>query len=336
VALKVAVVYNEPLPDRYHAMGESKAEMGVMDEVTAVGQALFELNYSSVFVPLRPPLKQVKRIFEVLDVDVVFNLFEGFDGSPETEAEVAAFLTELKIPFTGCPAAALTLALDKPKTKELLKASGIQTPGFQVLTPKNISTFRLKYPCIVKPQSEDASHGISEDSVVHDYSSLKKQVKKIYALFGGKVMVEEFMEGREFNTTVMGNVKLIVPAISEIVYTLPPDKPEILTFEAKWEEDSLYFANTKAVCPARISAQEQRKISRIAKAAFRLTGCQGYARIDFRQDRAGKYKVLEVNPNPDVTPGSGAALQADTGGMEYCRFIEKIIRFALKKKRDGR
>ena len=71
---------------------------------------------------------------------------------------------------------------------------------------------------------------------------------------------------------------------------------------------------------------------RIAKTAFRLVGCRGYARVDFRQDKAGNFKVLEVNPNPDITPGSGAALQAATSGMTYSQFIEKIIRLALKYK----
>ncbi len=117
--------------------------------------------------------------------------------------------------------------------------------------------------------------------------------------------------------------------ISEIVYTLPPDKPRILTFSAKWDEASMYYINSKAVCPANISDKEQAAIIRIAKAAFRLTGCRGYARVDLRQDKAGQFKVLEVNPNPDITPGSGAALQAATAGMSYSQFIKKIIHYAL-------
>ena len=80
-------------------------------------------------------------------------------------------------------------------------------------------------------------------------------MEKISTLFGGKALVEEYLDGREFNTTVLGNDRLIVPGISEIVFTLPPDKPRILTFSAKWDEGSLYFENTKAVCPAAISAK---------------------------------------------------------------------------------
>ncbi len=328
-AVRVALIYNEPVPDRYHELGEAKAELGVMDEVQAVSEALAELRYAAVLVPLRPPLNQIKGQIEALNVDVVFNLFEGFDGSPETESKIAAILAELNLPFTGCPAAALEMALDKVKTKRLLEGAGIQIPRYQILTPETLSAFRLGYPSIIKPMAEHASHGMSEDSVVHDSAALEKQVTKICTFYGGKALVEEFLDGREFNTTVLGNGRLTVPAISEIVFTLPPEKPRVLTFAAKWEENSLYFDRTRAVCPAAISAREQAEIGRIARAAFRLVGCRGYARVDFRQDADGRFKVLEVNPNPDITPGSGAALQTATAGITYSQFVEKLIRFAL-------
>jgi D-alanine-D-alanine ligase len=331
--MKVAIIYNEPGSGRYQAMGEAKAELGVMDEVRAVSQALVELNYSSVLVPLSPPLDSVDKTLAALEADIIFNLFEGFDGSPETEGQVAAMLEARNKPFTGCPAPALTLGLDKYRTKQLLESAGIQTPKYQILAAEGITNFHLSFPCIVKPLAEDASHGISEDSVVNEPAALARQLRKICALFGGRALVEEFIDGREFNTTVMGTPAsggLTIPAISEIVYTLPPDKPRVLTFDAKWEEDSLYFVNTKTVCPAPITQEEEKEISRIAKDAFRLTGCRGYARADFRQDKNGQFVVLEVNPNPDITPGSGAALQAATSGLSYSQFVEKIIRFALE------
>jgi D-alanine-D-alanine ligase len=330
VHLKIAVLYNDPLPDRYKAMGESLAELGVMDEVQAVEHALADLKYSSVLIPLRPPLSGVNGLINSLDADVIFNLFEGFDGCPETEGQFAGILLKSKIPFTGCPPSALELALNKSKTKNLLAAAGIPTPDYQILSPENINIFHLDFPCIVKPLAEDASHGISEDSVVFDPASLEHQVKKISDLFGGQAMVEEYVDGREFNTTVIGDGRLTIPAVSEIVYTLPPDKPRILTFQAKWEENSLYFDNTRAVCPALITPLEKQKIGKIARSAFKLIGCKGYARVDFRQNKSGDFKVLEVNPNPDITPGSGAALQAVASGMTYSQFIKKIIDIAIK------
>jgi D-alanine-D-alanine ligase len=329
--LRVALLYNLPEYDRYQSMGESAAELGVLDEVKAVTRALSELNYECLPVPLRPPLSSVKKTLVGIEADVAFNLFEGFDGSPETEAQVAGMLFELKMPFTGCPPEALKLGLDKALTKKRLKEAGIPTPEFQILSPQTIKELRLDFPCIIKPVADDASHGLSEDSVVHDFNKLKSQLDKICNLFGGKALVEEFVDGREFNTTVIGFRRLIIPAISEIVYTLPPDKPRLLTFESKWQEDSLYYKNTRNVCPAPITPSEKNRISRIARAAYRLTGCKGYARVDFRQNRKGEYLVLEVNPNPDITPGAGASLQIAAGKLTYNRFVEKVIKIALAK-----
>lgn len=330
--MKVGVIYTDPQSCRRKTVDEFKAELEILDVVDAVRGALDELGHSSLLVPLHPSLEATKKKLWSVDADMIFNLFEGFDDIPETEGQVAAMLADREVPFTGCPPSALTLALDKARTKRLLEVSGIPTPRYQILNPDNVASFHLDYPCIVKPLAEDASHGISEESVVYSFTSLEKQVWKVHALFGDESLVEEYLDGREFNTTVMGNGRLTVSSISEIVYTLPPGKPKVLTFSAKWEENSLYFGNTNAVCPAAITADEQKKIGKIAKEAFKLVGCRGYARVDLRQDRAGNIKVLEINPNPDITPGSGAALQASRDGMTYSQFIDRIIRLAFNPK----
>jgi D-alanine-D-alanine ligase len=148
--------------------------------------------------------------------------------------------------------------------------------------------------------------------------------------------VEEFIDGREFNITVMGNAHCSTLPASEIVYSLPPEMPAVLTFDAKWEPDSIYYQGTKPVCPAVINHKEQISIHETAMAAYRLLGCSGYARVDMRMDKKGKINIIEVNPNPDISPGSGAARQAAAAGMSYKKFIERIIRLALEKKPHGR
>jgi len=328
---KVAIIYNEPTPGRYDAMGEEKAVLGVLDEVGAVHRALAELGYPVACVPLRPPLEQVKEILRDVEADLIFNLFEGFDGCPETEVAVAYILAELGLPYTGNPGSALELALDKPRTKAILEASGISTPQCQILSPETIPMFHLSYPCIVKPRGEDASHGISEESVVNDPASLERQVTRISELFHGRALVEEFIEGREFNATVLGNREPIVLPISEIAYSLPPVMPRLLTFAGKWEPDSMYFRCIKAICPAEIGSEVREHIVETARAVFRLLGCRGYARVDMRLDAEGRLMVLEVNPNPDISPGSGAALQAEAAGMTYNQFIERIALLALER-----
>jgi len=333
VRMRVAIVYNRPSPSHYDVAGEQKAVLGVLDEMVAVRHALLELGHSVICVPLVPPLEAAREKLGKLRIDLVFNLFEGFCDSPATEADIPEILSEMGMHYTGCPPDALRFSLDKARTKAVLKDGGINTPDFQLLNPDTLSSFRLNYPCIVKPRCEDGSHGMSEESVVHDHVSLERQVTKIIRLYGGEeVLVEEFIDGREFNATVLGNSEAIVLALSEISFSLPPGKPKILTFAAKWEAGSTYFRGTRPVCPARISKDDQQRIAGMARAAFYLTGCRGYARVDMRQGKDGRPTVIEVNPNPDISPDSGAAIQAKAAGLNYRQFIAKIISLAGEMK----
>lgn len=330
---RVAIIYNEPIPSRYSDMGEEKAELGVLDEVMPVHQALMDLGYAVELIPLSPPLEQVWEKLKVLNTDLVYNLFEGFDGCPETEAIVANMLAELGLPYTGCPSTVLSLALDKARMKALLEASGLATPLYQVLTPETVSQFYLSYPCIIKPCAEDASHGLSEESVVVDFAALERQVREVSQHFGGRALVEEYVDGREFNVTVLGSDMPVVLPVAEIIYSLPPEKPRILTFSAKWEPESLYFESSRPVCPAEIDDETRQRIARAALSAFTLLGCSGYIRVDLRLGADGVPTIIEVNPNPDVSPEYGAAGQARAAGMSYAQFIERIVQLALERAR---
>jgi D-alanine-D-alanine ligase len=329
---RVAIVYNKPSHSRYDAAGEGKAVLGVLEAVEAVHRALVELDFEVIRVPLVSPLGQAERKLKNLNTDLVFNLFEGFCGHPETEAVLPEILAKRGIPCTGCPASVLRLGLDKAKVKVLLKAARIRTPDFQLLNPETIHMFRLGYPCIVKPRCEDASHGLSPGSVVNDSTSLKRQIRLVSNSYSGGALVEEFIDGREFNATILGDSQCNILPMSEIAYSLPPGMPRILTFAAKWEPDSPYFEGTKAICPAEVEADEQERIAETAISAFQIVGGKGYARVDMRMDHEGQVNVIEVNPNPDISPGSGAVRQAEAAGMTYTQFIEKIVQLALYRK----
>jgi D-alanine-D-alanine ligase len=267
-----------------------------------------------------------------LDAGVIFNLFEGFEDSPETEALVPETAEELGIAYTGCPSSAIRLALDKARAKAMLKAAGIRTADYQVLRPDTLGDFHLQYPCIVKPRSEDASHGISESSVVYDETGLRRQVELMCSAYSGDALVEEFMNGREFNATGLGNNDPIVLPASEIVYSLPDNLPRLLTFAAKWEEESPYFKGTQPVCPAPITLAQRRQVIQTVVRTFRLFGCRGYARVDLRMDASGYFNVIELNPNPDITPGNGTARHAGCTGWTYTEFISRIVQLAQESR----
>jgi D-alanine-D-alanine ligase len=330
----VAIVYNEPQASRYSNTNEEKAVLGVLDAVNAVHKALLELGNQVTLLPLVPPFAAAREKFNTLNAEVVFNLFEGFCGEPETEALVPETLTELGILYTGCHADILRLALDKAGVKEILKEAGIATPDFQVLSPATLDTFKLDFPCIVKPRAEDASHGISANSLVRDFGALERQVRVITESYRSDALVEHFLGGREFNATVMGDMQCVVLPVSEIVYLLPPEIPRILTFDAKWEPDSPYFKGTKVICPAEVTVEEREYIANTAMSAFKLLIGQGYARMDMRMDEAGELNIIEVNPNPDISPGTGAARQSRAAGMSYAEFIGRIMNLTLERDKN--
>lgn len=330
--MRIAIIYNTPEASYYTAAGEQKAVDGVLVEAAAVEKSLRELSHRTESVGLGFPLEQVKERLGSLEADLVFNLFEGFSGMPGSEPEIPVLLDELGIRYTGCPPEALRLALDKSKTKQVLKDGGVETPGGQLLDIDNLHKFSLDFPCIVKPNGEDASHGLTAESVVLNPTALRTQVARMAENYGpGEVLVEEYIDGREFNATVLGNRNRRTLAISEIVFSLPAGLPDIITYAGKWEEDSAYYRGTIPVCPADITDGEKDRISVIAEKSCFLTGCRGYARVDMRMDRNGRVYVLEVNPNPDISPDSGAALQARTAGLGYTAFIGKIVDLAMEE-----
>lgn len=313
------------MPGLYDELDEQKAILSILEGVEAAHESLAELGYEVARVPLLPPIEEAREALKALDADLIFNLFEGFDMRPRTEATMAGIYSEMGFRYTGCSCAALALCLDKAKAKDLMQAHGVPTPDYQKLSQETVGSFRLRFPCIVKPSGHDASHGLSANSVVHDHPSLARQVAAVSRSFGGDALVEEYVDGREFNASIMGNNRLAVLPVSEIVYNLPPGVPRILTYAAKWEEETYYFDRTSVSCPADIDAELGARLLRVIVDSFKLLVKRGYARVDMRVGEDGIPQVLEVNPNPDITPGSGGARQAAAAGMSYTQFIDRLL-----------
>jgi len=330
---RIAIIYNQPQPCRYSRSGEEAAVAGVLEEVEAASAAVRELGYEVSCIPLSPPIEQAEKLLKRLEADLVFNLFEGFCGCPSTEADMADILAAAGLPFSGCSGTTLRLALDKAGANRRLRQAGVETPESMLVDNGKVNEFSLDFPCIVKPAADDASHGLTEKSVVNNMAGLVEQLQEFGRSYNGQAMVEEFIEGREFNITIMGNgngAGYSALPVSEIVYTLPPDMPELLTYSAKWRPESLYYKNTRVLCPAEVTDEERKDIENTAITACSLLGCRGYARVDMRMENNGKVYVLEVNPNPDISPSAGAARHAGAAGLTYTRFIERIMQLALK------
>jgi len=269
--------------------------------------------------------------------DVVFNLADdGIREDPLLEPHVAAIFDILNIPYTGNNYFTLALCQNKARTKEILTFNGILTPKFQVFTAANRKVNSdLKFPLIVKPIREDGSVGIKERSVVNDEEQLKEQVGHILDVYEQEALVEEFIDGREFNVAVIGNKKLLVLPIAEIDFSgMPSNMPRIVSYRAKWVKQSTAFKKTPVICPAKIDEKLVKFIEETVKKCYKIFGCRGYARVDFRYDeKTNQLYVLEVNPNPDISSDAGTARAAAAAGLSYTDLVLKLLDLAMDKKK---
>jgi len=183
---------------------------------------------------------------------------------------------------------------------------------------------------IVKPRFEDASLGITGDSIVATEKALHKRIRYIHQTYRQDALVEEFIVGREFNVAIIGNSQPEVLPISEIRFDPALPHP-IVSYNGKWLEESAEFCGTRPVCPASLRFREEVMIKDVALRAFKILECRDYARIDIRF-RDGVPYILEVNANPDIAPDAGLARAARAAGLNYTQFIARMINLVLSRK----
>jgi len=267
--------------------------------------------------------------------DVIFNLCDtGFRDDYNLEPHVAAMFDILDVPYTGNNYFTLALCQNKARAKDILTFNNILTPKFQVFTSAERKLDpELKFPMIVKPIREDGSVGIRERSVVSNEEQLKEEVDHIVNLHKQEALVEEFIDGREFTVSLIGNRRPIVLPVAEIDFSgMPEHLPKIVSYRAKWIKQSLAYKHSPIICPANIDEKMAKIIEEASRKCYKIFGCRGYARIDFRYDeKVKKLYVLEINPNPDISEDFETAKAAIAANMTYADLILKIIGFALER-----
>jgi D-alanine-D-alanine ligase len=311
------------------------SEVGVLEEVDSVCSSLKELGYDVNVFNVTDNIGELVTFLEKEKPDLIFNLCESLGNVAIHEMHVAGIFELLGVPYTGSCPLVLGLALNKIYVKELLSHHGINTPKFIVYrSTEEIAEddFPLHFPVIVKPSMEDASIGIQQDSVVESFAALKKRVRSIFQQHDQPALVEEYIDGRELNVSIVGHGKPIVLPISEIDFsTLPPEFPRILTYDGKWLKGTAAYDGTKGVCPAELTPSMELKLKELAVRVFRLLGCRDYARVDFRLSRSNVPFVLEVNPNPDISDDAGFARSARESGHTYTQIVQRIVESALER-----
>ncbi|MFG1499747.1 ATP-grasp domain-containing protein [Halobacteriovorax sp. XZX-3] len=299
-------------------------EYNVISTLKEIGH---EVNIVGVYSDLMP----LREAIEEFRPHVVFNLLEEFDGKVLFDQNVVSYLELLKVKYTGANPRGLMIARDKALAKKLLSYHRIKTPGFQVFTSRSKAKVtkiskKLKYPLIVKCLYQDASLGISSASIV---KSPEKAIERIIYLmdkYEEDVIIEEFIEGREFFVGVMGAKRLKVLPILELAFN-NIDNPlaKLYSEKAKW---SLKYRQNKGIetGKAKITKELEDKIIKICKRTYKVLELTGYARIDLRVCPEGVPYIIEANPNPNVATKDEFAMAAKLAGMDYKKLINELIK----------
>jgi len=310
------------------------SEVAVKDEADAVHDALSTSSkcHASV-LPLKNLSRDIEKI-KALEPELIFNLCEGLNGDSSLEMCVASVWETIGIPYTGNPPLTLGLSRNKVLSKMIFKSAGIPTPDFEVFNyvPDNTC---LEFPVIAKPAEEDASLGISVSSISHDISSLKKSVSHIISKYKQPALVEKFIDGREFNLSVLGNNPPKVIGVAEIDFSsLDKKLPRITSYESKWIKDHVMYSKTPSICPANVDEKLKSELESVALKTYRVLGGRDYGRIDIRVDKRDNTPyVLEYNPNPDISPDAGFAKALKAAGISYEEFVFTIAEEAIKRNR---
>lgn len=329
--LKVGILFNLPSKPEKGESFDYLAEAEVLDQVDAVQNSLDKLGLDYQLFPLKYDVEELVMALKQYKPDVVINLCEGFRGNSHLEMHVPAILEILGIPYTGAHPLALGLCQDKGLAKDMLRAHNVPTPKYQIMREFSHLMDDLKFPLFVKPLKEDASIGVSKRSFVRDVGELKAQVEYVNKVYGQPALVEEYIDGRELNVSVLGNDDPLVLPISEIIFDFQ-DGPKIVDYASKWLKESEEYARTKPVCPADLDDEVRRLVEEVALKAYRALRCRDYARVDIRLESRTKIPfVLEVNPNPDISPEAGFNRSLRAANITFEDFIMRILNFALKR-----
>jgi D-alanine-D-alanine ligase len=296
------------------------------EDLETILQALRSLHYEPVVVQYSGDPAAFLDALLTGGFGIVFNLCEGLLGQAAGEHLPAAAVELLGIPMTGARSLTLGLCVQKDRTNWLLQGHGITVPEWTVASTTGEPCHWDRFPAIVKPVGEDASAGIHSHSVVRDHAELASVLCQAARVWD-RMLVQRFIAGREFNLAIVAGE--VLPH-AEIDFTgLPPDLPAVVTYAAKWEADTPEYRGTVARCPAAIPRAFADRLTALADRVWRIVDGAGYGRVDVRVDERGGPFVIDINPNPDLSPAAGLARQARAAGCDYRELIARIIADAM-------
>ena len=285
-------------------------EFNLNDAALNVASALPDAAICGV----RGDVREILALLELHQPDVVFNLCEAPLGRPDLEAHVAALMEWLGVRFTGCRSETLALCRRKDLVNPVLRDAGLPVPSA-------VDFARPVFPCIVKPQAEDGSAGLSQDSVCENSEELARTIARVQ----GPKIIQEFLPGREFAVSLWGRCQPDHVAIGETVFQ---KGLRLITYAAKWHVQSDEFANSPLFYNTNIAPSLREAIIAVAQDSWRAVGARQAIRVDVRLDAEGNPRVLDVNPNPEISPGVGICRAVQEAGWRWQEFVHKLVEWA--------
>lgn len=261
-----------------------------------------------------------------LMADVVYI---GLHGGMGENGQLQAYLDALGVKYTGSGYLGSALAMDKDISKQLMRHSGVLTANWVSLDSSEIVSYtdsgtrarldsvveKVGLPCVVKPQSNGSSVGIS---IVENREELDAALAFAF-LYEKKVLIERMIKGREFSIGILGG--RVLPPV-EII-----PKSGFYDYKNKYQSDM-----TEEICPASLTECQNAALARAAEEVFRALRLDCYARMDFILDgQSGEFYCLEANTLPGMTPSSLLPLEAAAAGIDYGELCCRIIELAWEK-----
>jgi D-alanine-D-alanine ligase len=336
--MRIAVVHNATGPE------DRPDELDVLVQAEAVSRSLEELGHDVLQMPCTLDLLSIKDRLLAFDPRLVFNLVESLDGQGRLIHLFPGLMDTMGILYTGSCTEAVFVTSHKTLAKERMVLAGLPTPEWIGPSPCDLPFLNKKLPpekkerWLVKSIWEHGSLGLDDDEPVEtkDPEILHQILKERAPKLGGSCFAEVFVEGREFNLSILegtGGIHVLPPA--EIIFeNYGTQKLTIVGYRAKWDGSSYEYHHTprRFDFPASDDPLLQR-LKNLAVRCWEVFGLNGYARIDFRVDLQGRPWILEVNANPCLSPDAGFAAAIARSGMTFIRAVESIAMNKIPTKR---
>jgi len=302
-----------------------------LEKIETLTAELIQLGHPLTVVPVYDiNLDKVLKPFAPGEY-ILFNLCEELPGIPHSAGRVGEIIENLGFTHTGPPARVLSFSQDKINVKKLLEEHGIPTPEWHVYASTSENGWH-RFPAIVKPPLEHCSIGIDAQAVVVDHDQLTHRIEYVIRTFNQPALVEDFIDGREFRVSVIGNgadVRMLPPA--EIDYSRMERLSErLLSYDSKMNPLSKYYNEIKPNSNPVFTSGEYRQLEQIALAVYNVLDCNDYAGFDFRL-RDGIFYVLDANPDPEFSPDTSMVMGAKKIGLSYGQLASFVANQAARR-----